>query len=161
MPTHAHLPLDPDAFPACNVDVNVVHTRPTWRVPAAAVVVAVLAFAAVARIDTTDITAPGAVAYAPAASHPTATGASELATAAGAGRVTRLQTRFAGSATIEIWGRTTAHDGSAIRLRLEPPGASPVKLPDVPAVAGRFYAKALLPASIRGRDVNVRASVIP
>ena len=160
MPTPADVPLEPDLFPACNADVNVIHARPAWRVPAAAAVVAAIAFAAVARIDTSDITAPGAVAYGPAASHPTVTGASE-AVAAGQDRVTRLQSRFAGSATIEIWGRTTANDGSVIRLRLEPPGASPVRLPDVPAVAGRFYVKAQLPARIRGRDVNVRASVIP
>ncbi|MEY2514438.1 MAG: hypothetical protein QOJ89_1796 [bacterium] len=147
-------------FPACNADVNVIHARPAWRVPAAAAVIAAIAFVAIARVDPTDITAPGAVAYGPAGSHPTMTAASNTA-AAGEGRVTRLQTRFVGSATIEIWGRTTANDGSAIRLRLEPLGASPIRLPEVPAVAGRFYAKAQLPARIRGRDVNVRASVIP
>jgi hypothetical protein len=160
MPTHAEFQLDPDVFPACNADVNVIHDRPAWRVPVAAVVVAAIAFAAVARVDTRDITAPGAVAYGPAASHVKSTGASATA-APGEGRVTTLQTRFVGSATIEIWGRTTATDGSAIRLRLEPVGTAPVRLPDVPAVAGRFYAKAPLPARLRGRDVNVRASVEP
>jgi hypothetical protein len=160
VPTPADIPLERDVFPACNADVNVIHARPAWRVPAAAAVLAAVAFAAVARVDTTNITAPGAVAYGPAASHPAVPGASEAA-AAGQGRVTRLQTRFVGSATIEIWGRTTANDGSAIRLRLEPPGASPVRLPDVPAVAGRFYAKTQLPARMRGHDINVRASISP
>jgi anti-sigma-K factor RskA len=160
VPTHPDLQLEPDAFAACNVDVNVIHARPTWRAPTVAAVVAAIAFAAIAQVDTTDITAPGAVAYGPAASHP-GVGVATEDVAAGEGRVETLQTRFVGHATIEIWGRTTANDGSAIRLRLEPPGASPVRLPEVPAIAGRFYAKAPLPANMRGRDVNVRASVVP
>lgn len=129
--------------------------RPTWRVPIVAAAIAAIAIGAVARVDPADITASGAVTYgsASAATNPApAHAVSEEA-------VTSLRTRFAGSAAIEIWGRTSATDGAAIRLQLEPVGAAPIKLPDVPAVAGRFYAKARLPVGIRGRDVNVRAGI--
>jgi len=140
-------------------DLRVVESRPTWRAPIFAAAVAAVAIA-LARLDPADITAPGSVDYGPAIAGPKLSGPTSPAAVAD-GAVTTLRTRFAGTAAIEIWGRTTASDGAAIRLQLEPDGAAPIKLPDVPAVAGRFYAKAALPAQIRGRDVDVRAGIRP
>lgn len=139
-------------------DPRVVDSPPTWRVPIFAATVAAVAIAALARLDPADVTAPGSVAYGPAIAGPKLSGPTS-APAVAEGAVTTLRTRFAGTAAIEIWGRTTASDGAAIRLQLEPDGVAPIKLPDVPAVAGRFYAKAPLPAQIRGRDVDVRAGI--
>lgn len=133
---------------------------PTRRAPIAvaivAVIVAVIAMFMIARLDTTNVVASGAVAYGPAVG---ATPASNPASAAGA--ITMLRSRFVGRATIEIWGRTTATDGASIRLRVEPAGDSPIRLPDVPAVDGRFYAEARVPERIRSGPVNVRAGVNP
>lgn len=139
-------------------DLRVVDSRPTWRVPIFAAAAAAVVIAALARLDPADVTAPGRVAYGPAIAGPKLSGPTSPAASAD-GEVTTLRTRFAGTAAIEIWGRTTASDGAVIRLQLEPDGAAPIKLPDVPAVAGRFYAKAPLPAQIRGRDVDVRAGI--
>ena len=131
------------------------HSRPSWRVPTAAAVVAVLAIGGIERF-TTDVIAPGSVAYGPTVG---ATPASDRAPAGGGAAITTLRSRLVGRATIEIWGRTTATDGASIRLRVEPVGDSPITLPDVPAVDGRFYAKARVPERIRGGEVNVRAGI--
>jgi hypothetical protein len=143
--------------------------RATWRVPITLAIVAVLAIAGMARLAPADPQTRGMggappaglpAANAPAGNLPTA----ELPArtrALSAGSLSKLHSRFVGRAALEVWGRTTAPDGSSVRMRVKAAGMPSTRVPEVPAVAGRFYAKVALPPALQGRRVSISARLAP
>ncbi|MDX6678838.1 MAG: hypothetical protein QOE31_2890 [Solirubrobacteraceae bacterium] len=161
MPTHRDVPWERDAlavhgpFPSA--------PGPTWRLPIATALAATLAIAVLATRDTPDAVAPSPVASMnrfAAVQLPAGGPIDDGGVAPAEGSITTLRSRFVGHTAIEISGRTTAPDGASISLQLEARGRSPIPLADVPAVAGGFHARVRLPSRIRGRSVDVRASVV-
>ena len=75
--------------------------------------------------------------------------------------MSNLQSRFIGRGTLEVWGRTTAPDGSSIRIRVQAANAPPIAVSEVPAVAGRFYVNVSLPSALQGRSVDIAARLAP
>jgi len=127
--------------------------RATWRAPIAVAIVAAIAIAAMAGL-----TAPEPLASlpspSPAVGLPSTSDRSE-------GSVSDLQSRFIGRGALEVWGRTTAPDGSSIRIRVQAADAAPIAVSEVPAVAGRFYVNVSLPSALQGRSVNIAARLAP
>jgi len=129
--------------------------RATWKVPVVVGIVALVAISGMSRLGT-----PGPVASATGPPPPSIALPSRAGIAT-AGSLSNLRSRFVGRATLEVWGRTNAPDGASIRMRVAAPGAASIGVPEVPAVAGRFYAKVALPAELQGRGVNIRARLAP
>lgn len=136
--------------------------RPTWTVPILVAIAATILIAVMARSDATDagtarVPLPGGGSAGPglhlARPNP------PPVIVASSDTVSNLKSRFLGRATIEIWGRTTAPDGSSITLRIKARGGPAASLPDAPAVRGRFYAMARVPPELQGRPVDVSAVV--
>ncbi len=75
-------------------------------------------------------------------------------------RVVTLESRFLSRRTVEIWGSATAADGTTVRLSVRV-GGRRRKLVDVPAVAGRFYARETLPTRLRGQRLRLVARLAP
>jgi hypothetical protein len=123
-------------------------------VPIAVAIFAAIAIAGMARLQ-------ARVTATPVAVPPTPAQVSERAPVAAASRasVTALRSRLLGTATVEIWGTTTAPTGASVRLRVRAVGGRSVALPDAPVVSGRFYAKTALPAGLSGRRVTIGAHI--
>ena len=128
---------------------------PTWRGPIAFAVFAVVAIVFMARLGSPDAAPPVSLPAPPAAL------LSRGSSAVVSGSITGMRTRFVGRTRLEVWGKTSAPDGSSISLRLKASDGSPITLPDAPAVAGRFYARAAIPPRLQGRAVTVSARAIP
>jgi hypothetical protein len=71
----------------------------------------------------------------------------------------QLRSRFVNRGSLEVWGRIKAPDGTSVILRIAGPGRPASRLGEAPVAAGRFYAKARVPASLRGRSVRITARV--
>lgn len=136
MPTHRDYPWERAAEPPP------ARPQPTWRVPIVLAVVGVAGLVAIFKIGA-ELPDPRPV---PASAQPSAE------------RVTRLRTRFVDPKTLEVWGRTSAPDGTTVRIRLRARGAgSGGAVRVAPAARRRFYAKVRLPRALRDRPLRITA----
>jgi hypothetical protein len=133
----------------------------TWRIPTTFAIVAVIAIAGMAKLAAPNPAGSATAPLPPVAGAPAPQAMPSQAAFASSGTVSALRSRFVGRTTVEVWGRTTAPDGAAVRMRVRAAGVPSIGVPEVPAVAGRFYAKVALSPQLHGRAVHISARIVP
>lgn len=73
-------------------------------------------------------------------------------------RLRGLHSRWLDPRVLEVWGRTTAPDGTTIRVNVSAGGRTH-RLTIAPAAQGRFYARGRIPRSLRHRRIAVSARI--
>jgi hypothetical protein len=73
-------------------------------------------------------------------------------------RLARVHSRWRSRSVVEIWGRTTAPDGTTIRFTASYGGVEH-PLAVAPAAGRRFYVRERVPAFLRGQRIGISAQI--